>query len=130
MQSPGNKTVSKLAKICGMLGSSHDGERASAALLASQILEDLDISWSDLVIAAFEGKAPSPTGTSVEYDRRTAGWHVSYCNWLIINRGRELNEWEMQFLNSLLQKYKRSSLTVKQAACLVKVATKHGLEIK
>ena len=29
----------KLAKLCGMLGSNHDGERASAALKASEFLK-------------------------------------------------------------------------------------------
>lgn len=120
------KTIDKLAKICGMLGSAHDGERASAALLASQILEDLDISWRDLVMTAFAGK---PEARTIDYDDRPPGWHVGYCQWLVNNRADALSKWDMSFLTSLTSRYARIRLTKKQADCFVKLAAKHGLEV-
>lgn len=40
--------VSRFQKILGLLGSSHDGERAAAALKASQLLRSAGKSWSDV----------------------------------------------------------------------------------
>lgn len=121
-----NNTVDKLAKICGMLGSSHDGERASAALLATQILSDLDLSWRDLVCAAFSKTPPPP---EIRYDDRHPGWHVGYCQWLIINKADSLPQWEMEFLTSLGTRYAHLSLTEKQASVFTRIARKHGLEV-
>ena len=39
----------RLAKILGMLGSSHDGERAAAAGLADRLVRDLGLTWADVV---------------------------------------------------------------------------------
>ena len=35
---PSGEVLTRLIKLCGMLGSEHDGERASAALKASKLL--------------------------------------------------------------------------------------------
>lgn len=121
------KTVDKLAKICAMLSSPHDGERASAALLATQIISDLDLTWNEVVHRAFQERGEVK---SVEFDERPPGWHVGYCRWLISNRGNVLNKWQMQFLNDLVQRYGHARLTKKQVACLSRTATEHGLEIE
>lgn len=121
-----NKTIDKLAKICGMLGSAHDGERASAALLASQIIDDLDMSWREIILSAFSSKEEPK---NIDFDDRPVGWHVGYCKWLIVNRGDALSKWDMGFLTSLAGKYARSRLTKKQADCFVRVASQHGLEV-
>jgi hypothetical protein len=47
----------KLAKVCGLLGSDHDGERSAAALRATAILRDAGWTWRDLVERAL---APAP----------------------------------------------------------------------
>ena len=39
----------RLVNILGMLGSAHDGERASAALLATRMVRDRGITWADLI---------------------------------------------------------------------------------
>lgn len=39
----------RLLKLLGMLGSEHDGERAAAALKASQFLKKRNLSWSDVL---------------------------------------------------------------------------------
>ena len=54
MGQPGNSRLSaadrtKLAKILGMLGSAHEGERAAAAALASKMLADAGLTWFDLL---------------------------------------------------------------------------------
>jgi hypothetical protein len=43
------RTAERLAKICGMFGSDHEGERASAAALADKFLRDLGLTWRDII---------------------------------------------------------------------------------
>ncbi|APT48395.1 hypothetical protein BSA145_21245 (plasmid) [Bacillus safensis] len=42
----------KLVKICGRLGSNHDGERAAAALLASRLLTEAGLDWEQVLSAS------------------------------------------------------------------------------
>lgn len=44
--------IERLARICGLLGSSHDGERSAAAYQATQLLRRHGLSWRELVEAA------------------------------------------------------------------------------
>jgi hypothetical protein len=39
----------KLVKVLGMLGSAHVGERDNAAVKASQILKEADLTWYDVL---------------------------------------------------------------------------------
>ena len=41
----------RLAKLCGMFGSNHDGERATAAALADRLLRQQGLTWGDVIIA-------------------------------------------------------------------------------
>jgi hypothetical protein len=43
------KATDKLAKICGMFGSVHEGERAAAAALADRIIRELGLRWADVI---------------------------------------------------------------------------------
>ena len=38
--------VDRLVKLCGMLGSAHDGERAAAGLKADQLLRENGLRWA------------------------------------------------------------------------------------
>ena len=49
-----------LAKVCGLLGSDHDGERSAAAYRASQMLRAAGLTWRELVERACIGM-PTPT---------------------------------------------------------------------
>jgi hypothetical protein len=40
----------RLVKFLGMLGSEHDGERASAARMADDLRQSLDLSWENLIV--------------------------------------------------------------------------------
>jgi hypothetical protein len=40
----------RLAKVCGMLGSAHAGERAAAAKMATDILRKAGMRWEDIVL--------------------------------------------------------------------------------
>ena len=52
-------TATRLAKVCGLLGSDHDGERASAAYQATKILRAAGMTWADIVAPA-RPAAPPP----------------------------------------------------------------------
>jgi hypothetical protein len=43
------KAADHLARICGMFGSDHDGERAAAARLADQHIKRLGLSWHEVI---------------------------------------------------------------------------------
>ena len=63
----------RLAKLCGLLGSDHDGERASAALMATKLLKMNDMTWSDLVHRAMlpVPVAPEPHWSTVPKTEET-----------------------------------------------------------
>ena len=42
-------TVERLARIAGMLGSEHEGERATAAQIASDMLKAMGLTWSEVI---------------------------------------------------------------------------------
>lgn len=44
-----NFDLSRFLKLCGMLASPNEGERASAALKASEMLKSADLTWQDVV---------------------------------------------------------------------------------
>jgi hypothetical protein len=41
--------VDRLAKLCGMFGSHHDGEVSNAARLADTLVRDLGLTWRDVI---------------------------------------------------------------------------------
>ncbi|MBI0537780.1 hypothetical protein D9599_19665 [Roseomonas sp. KE2513] len=54
--------AAKLARVLALLGSEHDGERASAALAAHRLMHRLGLTWQDVLMpkATPEPHAPPP----------------------------------------------------------------------
>ncbi len=46
---PGTFDLPRFVKLCAMLGSPSDGERASAAAKASEMLKAANLSWNDVI---------------------------------------------------------------------------------
>ncbi len=46
------RVADRLAKLCGLFGSDHDGERANAARLADQLIREPGLTWPDVIISA------------------------------------------------------------------------------
>lgn len=44
------QAAARFRKLCGMLGSSHDGERAAAALKATELLRQIGAGWGDVSV--------------------------------------------------------------------------------
>ena len=53
--------LERLERILGMLGSSHDGERAAAALKANELITNRGVTWADL-IASLKSAGGVPAG--------------------------------------------------------------------
>jgi hypothetical protein len=93
--------ANKLARICGMFGSEHDGERASAALKADQLVRGAGLRWNDIIPSL-----PSPESLP------------ELCGWLLAHR-EALNDWEFAFVSTI-----RAPLSVKQKNKLDQIAAK------
>ncbi len=83
------ESVNQLIKVLGMLGSEHDGERASAAAIADRIVRKLGLTWTDII------SRPEPQSLS------------DLCAWLLTSD--LLTIWEAGFVSTL-----RAPISVKQ----------------
>jgi predicted component of type VI protein secretion system len=97
----------KLAKLLGMLGSDHAGERDAAAVAAHRLVTQAGVTWRQVVSPPAIEKALPELGTW----RQT----VAEC---LAQRG-SLRAWEVKFLHDL-PGFRR--LSTKQRYCLKEIA--------
>ena len=93
--------AAKLAKICGLLGSDHDGERSAAAWQATRLLQAHGLTWTSVF-------APAPPPPRPRVDPQTRA------TWLLSIGGLSL--WEIEFLNGIVGR--KRPLFPRQAAKL------------
>ena len=98
----------KLARICGLFGSDHAGERAAAALVADRLVRDLGLTWPEVITAA-RMYPPPPDAESEQLIR------------FALDRAALLNDWEREFLTSIQGRW---HLTEKQARQLNDIVAK------
>lgn len=101
--------LQKLVRVCGMLGSDHDGEVVAAARQAERIRKALGLSWDDLLISPAR---PTSHGRPPPHD--IPDWRRA-CQ-LCMTRFDILSNWEMTFLQSLARY--RGQPSAKQLAVL------------
>ena len=120
----------RLAKLCGMLGSDHDGERASAAHLATKLLKSHDLTWHDVISKAFlvpYGDRRDRRGG----DSRSPHWsteprtEAEWCHAIREHCWAFLNSWEQDFLSSVIKR-SRWPLSEKQRAILDKLRDRYA----
>jgi hypothetical protein len=75
----------KLAKICGLFSSNHDGERASAAAMADAMIRKLGLTWGEVL------GLPSSVEPEIE----------DLIAFALSNAAGILNQWETAFLRSV-----------------------------
>ena len=97
---------SKLAKVLGMLGSDHAGERQNAGLAANRIVKDAGLSWEQ-VLEAQEARAdrrdpPRPKASQGQPNFRD---DLGFCR----RHQANLNPWEQQFFHSVAMRRKPPS---------------------
>ncbi len=104
--------AAKLAKVAGLLGSDFDGERAVAAAVATRILRDNNLTWTDLVLGGATARTnPAPAQTAMvpqEIARR-----------ILSGQRYLLSSWEVGFTENLARWRERA--TPKQIARLAQL---------
>jgi len=103
---------SRLAKLLGMLGSTHPGEREAAALAADRFIRSRGAAWRQVLRPPAEEHKLPLLGT----------WRDTCAKCLAHPRG--LRKWEVDFLTDL-PKFRR--LSVKQRYVLTEIATRLGV---
>jgi hypothetical protein len=100
------QAADRLAKLCGLLSSYHDGERASAALKADQLIRSHGLRWADIIAVR------SAPPTSVEEQ-------IDFC----LGNGADIvTAWEEGFLRGIRDW--PNSLTEKQRKKLEQLVAK------
>ena len=87
--------VDKLAKVAGLLGSDHDGERSAAAFRATTLIREAGLTWRQLIEAA----GPRATDARSNCDA-LPGWRQQLQ--VIVDRSKDLTAWEAGFVRSTL----------------------------
>lgn len=64
--------VDRFRRICGLLGSEHDGERASAALKATAMLKDAGMTWEQV------GVGENVAGYHPDHQALAGYWEMMY----------------------------------------------------
>jgi hypothetical protein len=104
----------RLAKLLGILGSDHAGERDAAGLAAHRLVQASGLTWVHVVCRPQEAPHRDPRGGSLRGDWRATAMTCGPYQHL-------LNRWEHDFLIGL-PRFPR--LSVKQSATLIKIVTR------
>ena len=86
--------LGRLVKVCGMLGSAHDGERTATAMQADRIVRNAGLTWPLLL-----GVKTAPTGSAL--DQKTAWSRELSPATILTDYGQELTAWNIWFLSNL-----------------------------
>lgn len=105
-------TADRLAKILGLCGSAHAGERAAAAKMADDLVRGLGLTWRDVITPAVGPPEPPPrhAGRSDD-DDDLPHWREQLA--VCLDNIDALNERDAHFLMSLAEW--RRPLSDKQA---------------
>ncbi|MGI4942653.1 MAG: hypothetical protein ACRYHQ_19140 [Janthinobacterium lividum] len=107
----------KLVRVLGLTASPHDGERATAARMAAEMLRARGLAWSDVITAALP--APQqPAATSAVWPASSAIFPWSDKIALVLRHSDVLSEWECSFFGDLRT---RRRLSPKQVDVLLRV---------
>jgi hypothetical protein len=82
----------KLAKVCGMFGSDHDGEVVVAARTAHRIVKEAGATWPQILMPALP--APEPQGAAADAAWRPA---IAFC----LENLNQLDERDATFIRSI-----------------------------
>jgi hypothetical protein len=107
--------LKKLARICGLLASSSDGEVLNAARMASVFLRNHNLSWSDVLHA----EPPAPVVVQSDRNWRKTAEQILY------DHEQALVTWEARFVQDLLRR--GYAPTGQQAVVLLRIADKCGV---
>ena len=118
----------RLIRLCGMLGSAHDGERANAARMADKLVREAGLTWHNVIATpppaqptarAWRPAPPAPAAPP-SYPAPGIG-HADVARGILARRRAWLTAWEAGFLESLTT---RRTLSDKQRTALAAIAAK------
>ncbi len=95
-------TADKLARICGMFGSDHDGERASAAAMADQMVRACGLTWPELIAPRSVVTIEEQIGVALANLDALTTWERGFI--YSINGRRNLSPKQQNLLNSIAAK--------------------------
>ena len=104
--------AARLAKLAGMFGSAHAGERANAAQMADRLVRDSGLTWFDVIRPA----APAAEMSHEREWREPRNWREAIT--AALNHEGSLTDWESSFVRSL-RTFRR--LTPRQSDVLWKI---------
>jgi hypothetical protein len=107
--------IDRLRKLLGMLGTDHDGERAVAGRMASDLLRQHKLTWADVLGAEIRVE-PAPRVRTWHEPRGHREAAAECMAWPEI-----LTPWEVDFLKSIGGRWKLSG---RQTQCLERIIVK------
>ena len=87
----------RLAKLLGMMGSTHDGEVVAAARQAERLRADAGLTWHEIVLAALPSPRPQRGGAM------TLGQAIQF----VLDHEDALTDWEQDFARSIQRQISR-----------------------
>ncbi len=109
----------RLAGVLARLSSNHAGERDAAALLASRIVRDRDVTWLDVLRADLPARTPDAAGPR---HNAAPGSDLALC----LRHLSQLNGWEQQFVRSLAKVMRRTPGQARKLAEIADALRKNG----
>jgi hypothetical protein len=91
----------RLARVCGLFGSDHDGEALAAARQAEKIRKKLGLTWDELLVPTPRPRAADPPPEDLT-DWRSA---CHFC----LERYHSLTSWELDFVATIARYQKPPS---------------------
>ena len=110
------RSIERLVKLLGMLGSNHDGERAAAALKANALVRDHGLVWSDIIPTPHADRRPNDARAKNQDDQKV-DWRImrDFC----AQRSHLLRPREQEFIDHIDSW--RGALTPKQRDWLIAI---------
>jgi len=125
-----------LARLLGMLGSSHDGEVANAGRLADRLVRGAGMTWFDVLTPQVEHHRrkpePEPERDDPEPDWPPPRPTNAYASWrrtvtALLSRTELLTAWELGFLHSINERFSLSERQIEVLEDIVRrVALRHA----
>ena len=82
--------LQRLARVCGLFGSDHDGEALAATRQAEKIRKKIGLGWAELLVPSPRQKSADPPPEDLTDWR----WACHFC----LERYQWLTSWELDFV--------------------------------
>ena len=93
--------LQRLARVCGLFGSEHDGEALAAARQAEKIRKKVGLTWEELLVPSIRQRSEDPPPDDLTDWR----WACHFC----LERYRSLTSWELDFVATVARYQKAPS---------------------